>query len=95
MYSYRKPLKKEEETSFFFFFHCAPSSQAGLFPTGAFLRGSSVGPWLKPPGPARPEGTREEGGRASEPSPAIVQSAKVNFFAQLFKQVARKPGCRV
>lgn len=64
MYSHRKPLKKEEETCFFFFFYCAPSSQAGLFQTGAFLRGSSVGPWVKAPGP---RGQKGRGRRKAAP----------------------------
>lgn len=95
MYSYRKPLKKEEETSFFFFLLLCTIKPGGAVSNRGLSQGLFGGAVAPTSGPARPERTREEGGRASEPSPAIVQSAKVNFFAQLFKQVARKPGCCV
>lgn len=95
MYSYRKPLKKEEETCCFFcFFIVHHQARRSSLKQGLSqgLFGGAVG---QTSGPTRPERTREEEGCASKPFPAIVQSAKVNFFAQLFKQVAWKPGCCV
>lgn len=94
MYSYRKPLKKEEETSFFFLLLCT-IKPGGAVSNRGLSQGLFGGAVAQTSGPTRPESTREEEGCASKPSPAIVQSAKVNFFAQLFKQVVRKPGCCV